>query len=34
MKNYYIERVAEFEKDWLGIASTYVGEADASEAVQ
>ncbi len=34
MKNYYIERVAEFEQDWIGIASTYVGEADASEAVQ
>ena len=34
MKNNYIEIVAEFENDWIGIASTYVGEADASEAVQ
>ncbi len=34
MKNYYIERVAEFQKDWLGIAATYVGDSNASEAVQ
>ena len=30
----YIKRVAEFEKDWLGIAATYVGDFNASEAVQ
>jgi DNA-directed RNA polymerase specialized sigma24 family protein len=34
MANNYIERVAEFEKDWLGIAATYVGDSNASEAVQ
>ena len=34
MNTDYIEIVSAFEKDWIGIASTYVGEADASEAVQ
>ena len=34
MNTDYIEIVSAFEKDWLGIASTYVGESDASEAVQ
>jgi hypothetical protein len=34
MRNDYIEIVSEFEQDWIGIASTYVGEEDASEAVQ
>ena len=34
MNTDYIKIVSDFEKDWIGIASTYVGEADSSEAVQ